>query len=319
MRERAFIEQNKEKWLFFENNIEDDLSSDELIRYYLDIKDDLSFAKTYYPKSKLCIYLNTLVSKGHLNIYDQKAKKKGSIFDLWTIHVPKILYEKRRFVYFSFAFFILFVCIGIISSIYDETFVRLILSDGYVDSTLENIKNGDPLAVYSSGSHWGSSLAITINNIKVGFYAYVLGVFGGVGTLWIMLKNGIMLGSFQYFFYRHNVFVESLSGIWIHGAMEIFAIVIEGSAGLILGASLLFPGTYSRFQSFKKGVSESIKILISTIPFTIAAGFLEGFVTRYYNEMPMPLAFTIIFITLGIITYYYLIFPILKHKQHAIT
>lgn len=319
MRERAFIEQNKEKWQYFENNIDTNLTTDELVHSYLDIKNDLSFAKTYYPKSRLTEYLNRLVVKGHLNIYDKKVVKKGSFFDLWTIHVPKILFEKRRYVYFSFAFFILFVCIGIVSSIYDETFVRMILGDSYVDSTLENIENGDPLAVYSSGSTWGSAIGITVNNIKVGIYSYVMGIFGGIGTLWVLLQNGIMLGSFQYFFLRHDVFIESVSGIWIHGAMEIFAIVIEGAAGLIMGASILFPGTYSRIESFKKGIKDSVKILISTFPFTIAAGFLEGFVTRSYNEMPMPVAFFIIFLTLSIISYYYLIYPIKQNKKHEIT
>ena len=324
MRERAFIEQNKEKWFKFEKEIEDIKDIDQIISLYTQIKNDLSYAQSYYPKSKLTVYLNELALNAHLRVYKVKKGKSKRFFDLWKYDVPKILFKNKQFVYLSFFFFITFVCIGIISSKYDETFVRMILSDDYVDSTIENINNEDPLAVYSSGSTWGSAIAITFNNIRVGIYSYVMGVFGGLGTLWVLLQNGVMLGSFQYFFYQNNVFVESLSGIWIHGAMEIFAIVIEGAAGLILGASILFPGTYSRLASFKRGISDSIKVLISTIPFTIAAGILEGYVTRYYNEMPMFMAFTIIFITLGIISYYYLIYPYkleqkIKQYNHAIT
>ncbi len=315
MRERAFIEQNKEKWFKFEKEIKDNTNIDEIVSLYTQIKNDLSYAQSYYPNSKLTIYLNDLALNAHVRVYKVKKSRKNVFFDFWKYDVPKILFKNRQYVYLSFFFFITFVCIGIISSKYDDTFVRMILHDNYVDSTIENINNGDPLAVYSSGSNWGSTIAITFNNIKVGFLSYVLGVFGGIGTLWVLLQNGIMLGSFQYFFYEQNVFVESLSGIWIHGAFEIFAIVIEGSAGLILGASLLFPGTYSRLNSFKRGISDSIKVLISTIPFTIAAGFLEGYVTRYYNEMPMFMAFIIIFVTLGIITYYYLIYPYQLEKK----
>lgn len=124
-----------------------------------------------------------------------------------------------------------------------------------------------------------------------------------------------MLGSFQYFFYDKNVFWESVRGIWIHGSMEIFAIVIEASAGLILGASILFPGTYARLESFKRGVKIGVKILISTIPFTIAAGFLEGFITRYSNVMPNELAVGIIVCTLSLISYYYLIYPFRVYKK----
>lgn len=309
MRERAFIEQNKEKWFKFEKEIKDINGIDKLIDAYTQIKTDLSYAQSYYPKSKLTEYLNELAMRAHFKIYNVKKERKKGLFDLWIYDVPKILFQKKRYVYFSFFFFIAFVCIGIISSIYDESFVRMVLSDNYVDSTIENINNGDPLAVYSGGSNWGSAIGITFNNLRVGIYSYVMGIFGGIGTLWVLFQNGIMLGSFQYFFYQQNVFVESLSGIWIHGAMEIFAIVIEGAAGLILGSSILFPGTYNRLTSLKKGIQDSLKVLISTIPFTISAGILEGYITRYYNEMPIFIAFTIIFITLAIIAYYYLIYP----------
>ena len=124
-----------------------------------------------------------------------------------------------------------------------------------------------------------------------------------------------MLGSFQYFFYEKGVFWESVRGIWIHGSMEIFAIVIEAAAGLILGASILFPATHSRYTSFKHGAKTGIKILISTFPFTFSAGFLEGFVTRYSNIMPYWLSVGIILITLGIISYYYLIYPFKVQKE----
>jgi uncharacterized membrane protein SpoIIM required for sporulation len=116
-------------------------------------------------------------------------------------------------------------------------------------------------------------------------------------------------------FQKHGVLWESVRGIWIHGAMEIFAIVIEGAAGLILGASILFPKTYSRVTSFKLGMKDGVKILISTFPFTICAGFLEGFVTRYSNIMPNWLSVGIILITLSAISFYYLVYPFILNKK----
>lgn len=124
-----------------------------------------------------------------------------------------------------------------------------------------------------------------------------------------------MLGSFQYFFYQEGVFWESVRGIWIHGSMEIFAMVIEAAAGFILGASILFPKTLSRMNSFKIGFKESFKIFISTIPFTFAAGFLEGYITRFSKEMPTFLSVAIILITLSAISFYYLVYPFIVHKK----
>ncbi len=311
MREVAFIKQNKEKWLNFEQAIFGKTlkNPDDLASLYVHLINDLSYAQTYYPKSKTILYLNNLAARAFQKIYKTKRQDTNRFVHFWKIEVPLIVYHYRRYVLYAFLLFGTFVAMGALSTANDDSFVRLILGDQYVNMTLENIEKGDPVAVYKSGSNWGGFIAITINNLYVGILSFIYGVFGGFGTAYIMLRNGIMLGSFQYFFYEQGVLWESVRGIWIHGAMEIFAIVIEGAAGLILGASILFPRTYSRLNSFKTGVKDGVKILISTFPFTFCAGFLEGFVTRYSNVMPNLLSVGIILVTLGIISYYYLVYP----------
>ncbi|WP_010177788.1 stage II sporulation protein M [Aquimarina agarilytica] len=317
MREVAFIKQNKEKWLQFEKaiaqkQIED---PDELSRLYLHLINDLAYSQTYYKKSKLVVYLNDLAVRVFQKIYQSRRIEKNMLLHFFKIEVPLLVYQNRRYLFYAFAFFILSVLIGVVSAANEDSFVRLILGDAYVNQTLQNIEKGDPVAIYKSGSNWGSFIGITFNNLKVGLTSFVYGITGGIGTGYILLQNGIMLGSFQYFFEQQGVLWKSAKGIWIHGAMEIFAIVIEGAAGFILGASILFPKTLSRFTSFKKGMRDSIKIVISTFPFTIAAGFLEGFVTRYSNVMPNFLALLIILGTLSLISFYYLIYPFKVHKK----
>jgi uncharacterized membrane protein SpoIIM required for sporulation len=317
MREVAFIKQNKEKWLDFEKAIFGKTlkNPDELASLYIHLVNDLSYAQTYYPKSKTILYLNNLAAKAFQKIYKTKREDTNRFVHFWKIEVPMIVYQYRRYVFYAFALFLSFIAIGALSAAYDDTFVRLILGDNYVNMTLENIEAGDPVAVYKSGSNWGSAFGITLNNLYVGMLSFIYGVFGGIGTGYVLLNNGIMLGAFQFFFYREGVFWESVRGIWIHGSMEIFAIVIEGAAGLILGASILFPKTYSRLTSFKIGMKDGVKILISTFPFTVLAGILEGYVTRYSNTMPNWLSVGIILITLSIISFYYLIYPHLVHKK----
>ncbi|PTM08179.1 MAG: hypothetical protein DA407_08665 [Bacteroidetes bacterium] len=317
MREVAFIKKNKEKWLDFEKAIFGKTlkNPDELASLYIHLVNDLSYAQTYYPKSKTILYLNNLAARAFQKIYKTKREDTNRFVHFWKIEVPMIVYQYRRYVLYAFLIFGAFTAIGALSAAYDDTFVRLILSDGYVNKTLENIEAGDPMAVYKSGSNWGGFIAITLNNLRVGLMSFIFGVFGGFGTGYVIMRNAIMVGAFQFFFYKEGVFWESVRGIWIHGAMEIFTIIIEGAAGLILGASILFPKTYSRMTSFKLGMKEGMKILISTFPFTFAAGFLEGFVTRYSNTMPNWLSVGIILITLSIISFYYLIYPYLLHKK----
>ncbi|MCH4552373.1 stage II sporulation protein M [Aestuariibaculum lutulentum] len=317
MREVSFIKQNKEKWLAFEKAIfnNDFKDADELASQYIHVINDLAYAQTYYPKSKVIVYLNQLAAKAFQKIYKTKREDSNRLVSFWKTEVPLICYQYRKFIYVAFIIFFAFTFIGAISAANDGEFVRSILGDDYVNMSIENIEAGDPVAVYKSGSNWGSFIGITINNLKVGIISFILGVFGGIGTIYILFKNCIMLGSFQYFFYEKDVFWESVRGIWIHGAMEIFAIIIEAAAGLILGASILFPNTYSRMTSFKQGAKTGVKILISTFPFTFSAGFLEGFITRYSNIMPHWLSVGIILTTLSIITYYYLIYPFKIQKQ----
>jgi uncharacterized membrane protein SpoIIM required for sporulation len=123
-----------------------------------------------------------------------------------------------------------------------------------------------------------------------------------------------MLGSFQYFFFEQGVGWESVRSIWIHGTIEISVIIIAGCAGMVLGNSILFPKTYTRLESFKRGMKNGLKIVVSTIPLFVIAGFLEGFVTRH-TEMPDWLAITIISCSLALIIFYYVYYPIKKHKE----
>lgn len=317
MREVAFIKQNKEKWLEFEQAIfgKAKKNPDDLASLYIHLVNDLSYARTYYPKSKTVVYLNHLASITYQKIYKTRREDTNRLVHFFKTEVPLIVYRHRRYVLYAFVFFAIFTAIGVISAANDETFPRLILGDDYVNMTLENIEKGNPVAVYKGGSNWGSAFGITFNNLKVGLTSFILGVFGGVGTIYALFQNCVMLGSFQYFFYEHDVFWASVRGIWIHGSMEIFAMVIEAAAGLIFGAGILFPKTYSRLESMKMNFKDGLKIVLSTIPFTIAAGMLEGFVTRYSPDMPMVLNIAIILGTLAAIAYYFLVYPFIVNRK----
>ena len=317
MREISFIKKNKSKWLEVEQSLNQKQSQnpDELADAYIQLINDLSYSQTYYPKSKTTEYLNFLVTQIYRKIYKTKRLEKNRLKSFFLEEIPYLIYQYRKQMIFAFALFFFFVALGAISAAYDDRFVRIILGDEYVNMTLENIKNGDPMAVYKKQGELNMFIGITINNIGVAMKSYVFGLSAGVLTFFMSMQNGIMLGSFQYFFYENGVFEQSLRGIWLHGAMEIFSIVIATMAGFILAGSILFPGTYSRFQSFVTGARQSLKILISTLPFFVMAGFVEGFVTRWSGTMPLWINVFIIVLTLALISFYYLVLPFIYHKK----
>lgn len=318
MREAAFVKQNKEKWIVFEKAIafSSKISPDELADQYIHLTNDLAYAQTYYPESKTLLYLNSLASQAHQKIYKNKKESKNRIVDFWKVEFPLFFHQHHKTLFYSFLIFAIATAIGVVSTLYDDSFVRLILGDSYVNETLNNIDKGDPTAIYKSGSEIGSFLGITINNIRVAFIAYALGVFTSVGTAYVLFSNGVMLGAFFTMFYNQGLLFEASKNVWLHGTIEISVIVVAGAAGLIMGNSILFPKTYSRKVSFVKGAKDGLKVVVSTIPFFIIAGFIEGFITRY-SQMPTTLALTIIFASLALILYYYIIYPIILNKKHG--
>jgi len=310
LKEVIFINKNLPKWRNYEGLIKSSskVKPDDLAEYYIEITDDLAFAQTYYPNSETTRYLNSIALKFHQLIYKNKREKKGVIKNFWKFDFPILIHKKRKYIIYSFIIFSIANLIGLVSSAEDTNFIRIILGDEYVNMTLENIRNNDPMAVYKNMNKVPMFLGITINNIKVSFFAFILGIFISVGTGWIIFSNGIMLGSFHYFMFEQGVLYKAVLAIWMHGTLEIFAIIVAGAAGLILGNSILFPETYSRLNSFKKGMADGLKIAIGLIPMFIIAGFIEGFITRYTNISNI---FRIIFISANVlfIIWYFFLYP----------
>ena len=319
MREAAFVKQNKDKWSTFESALANktNLDPNVLSDLYIEVTDHLSYAKTFYPKSNTEFYLNSLASQAHQKIYKTKRESKSRIITFWKTEFPLMFKNHHRELLIAFLVFLFFSFVGAYSAANEGDFVRSILGDAYVNMTLENIEKGDPMAVYKQMGEFNMFLGITINNIRVALMAFVYGIMLGVGTLMVMLHNGIMLGSFQYFFYEKGLLWESVRTIWIHGTIEISVIIIAGCAGLVLANGMLFPGTFTRLESFKRGVKNGLKIMVSTIPFFVVAGFLEGFVTRH-TEMPDWLAILIILGSLVLIIFYYIIYPYQINKRHRL-
>ena len=319
MREAAFVKIHKDRWQLFEDVLanKQQISPDKLSDLYIEITDDLSYAITFYPKSNTVKYLNSIASSAHQKIYKTKKEGKNRVLTFFKTEFPLEFYKYQKQLLIAFVVFAFFAIVGGFSASEDGDFVRLILGDSYVNMTLENIEKGDPMAVYKDAGETKMFIAITLNNIKVAMYAFLLGILFSVGTLYIMMQNGIMLGSFLYMFYDKGLLWESSRTIWIHGTIEISVIIIAGCAGLVLGNGLLFPKSYSRLDSFNRSIKAGLKIMVSTIPFFIVAGFLEGFVTRH-TEMPDWLALTIIITSLLLIIFYYVIYPIqlTKKTQH---
>jgi len=317
MQEAAFIKRNKPGWEEFEKLVKSDspINPDRLAELFIQVTDDLAFAQTQYPESRVTKYLNSLASSVHRAIYKNKREDRGRFVTFWKVEVPQAVWQARKQLSYALIIFLIACSIGGISALHDDTFARLVLSDQYVNMTLENIKGGNPTRVYSSGSEMNMFLMITLNNILVSFKVFIFGVFASLGTGLQLFYNGLMVGTFVAFFFQQHQLAQAFPVIMLHGTIELSSIVIAGGAGFVMGNSLLFPGTYSRLACFKMGAKRGMKIVVGLVPFFIIAGFIESFITRY-AFMHWSLKVLVIGLSALLIFFYFVIYPY-QLKQHG--
>ncbi len=317
MKEYQFISKNEKHWKKLEAFLDGGVSvtPDELAEYYSNIVNDLSYVKTFYPKSSIVNYLNKLSSGLHRRIYETKKEDKERFWTFWTEEIPLAIRESHRDLLMSLIIFLVAIAIGGISTYIDPDFPRIILGDYYVDMTLNNIENGDPMGVYRDDHKSGMFYQIGTNNLRVGFLSFIFGIIAPFLAAVILISNGVMVGAFQGMFIALNLGWISFSTIFIHGALELSAIVIVAGAGMAIGNSWWYPKTYSRSASLLKGAQRSFKILIAIIPVIIEAALIESFVTYQYQEMGSFLRGSVIFLSFAYIYYYFIFLPIRVEKR----
>jgi uncharacterized membrane protein SpoIIM required for sporulation len=311
VREGKFLKRNSERW---QSYLAETADPDEQADQFINIIDDLGFSKTYYPQSTTTKFLNGIAAKTYTAIYYNKKLKQNRILNFWLYEIPYLFGKYWKYYLFTFIVFSIIVALGVVSTIINPEFPAEFLGSGYVEMTEENIAKGDPFGVYKDMHPIPMFLYIMSNNVVVMLNAYIKGIFLGLGTLYALLTNGIMLGTFQTMFFTKGLGIESILVVWIHGALEINAIVLSGTGGLILGWSWLFPGTKSRLDAFKEGAKDSMKVMISLIPIIIMAAILESWVTRH-TEMSLVASLFIIITSLLLIIIYYVIWPIIIRKR----
>lgn len=311
MKEVTFIRKNIEKWKRTETVVDNAsvTNPDELADTYTDLTSDLAFSQTHYPNSRITIYLNNLASALHNALYRNKREKWSRIPVYWSREVPMNMFGARKELLTSLLIFLISIFIGVLSSIYDEGFVRLILGSSYVDTTLRNIAAGEPMGIYASADEVPMFLGITLNNVIVSFNIFISGIFTSLAVGFLLFRNGVMVGAFLTMFYQHGLLGEAFITIMQHGTLELWMVVVAGAAGITMGNGWLFPGTYPRIASFRHGAKRGVKIIIGAVPVFIIAGFIEGFLTRQ-THLPDVLRLGVILLSLMFIVFYYIYLPI---------
>jgi uncharacterized membrane protein SpoIIM required for sporulation len=277
--------------------------------------DDLSYAKTYYPTSRVTKYINGLASRIYLGIYQNRKEESNRLLRFWKFDVPLTVYKHRRILLFSFFVFFLFYTVGFFTARHDPSFVRDVFGNDYVDQTERNIEQGNPFGIYQQGDSFFMWIAIMINNIIVSFKYFGEGLLLGIFSLKELSQESMRVGTFNFLFFAKGYGTKFVLAVMIHGLLELTAIVMSCGAGAVMGTSYLFPGTRSRLDAFKDGVKDGVVIVVGLVPVLMLAAFYEGFVTRYYT-MPLVLNLLLLGSSMALIIFYFVLYPLkLKRRE----
>ena len=247
------------------------------VEIYRSLGRDLSIARRILPGSRVTRALEQRYAKLHAIIYRKPHNWRAALMTLFRDEIPAVVSELRTSILWVSLLFALSAGAGwwLISS-YPEL-IGLLAAENMINGVeagrlwTEGMLNVVPSSVVSVG--------ILANNIAVSLAAFVVGIFFGLGTFYLIALNGLMLGGIFAFTHQHGMAGELLKFVTAHGVVELSVICLAGAAGMMLGESLIRPTHGTRRESFQYATARTGRLLILCALLLIGCGFIEGYLS----------------------------------------
>jgi uncharacterized membrane protein SpoIIM required for sporulation len=250
-------------------------------REYRHVVSDLAIARRDFPEDQLTVWLNGLAARAHLRLYRAPPgswKRLGRFF--WTDFARRVRAARG---YIGVAALLLFApaVFGYLAALLDPT-----LRDALVPEQLRRLmENGRTWTDIEPALRGGMATVIFTNNIQVAFIGFAGGVLFGLGTVYVLVSNGLMLGSLLGAAQYYGVAPLLWAFISPHGYLELTCIVIAGAAGLMLGDALLRPGLLLRREALARAARRAVELVVGAAPVLVLAGLIEGFISP--SDLPV--------------------------------
>ena len=259
----------------------------ELALLYRQTASDLATIREDVSSQNLARYLNQLLGRAHNFIYMGRRSRPGGILTFYRETFPQVFHDTLPYTLVAAAIFFALAAAGMMMAITDPAFQRYLLGDSMM-ATIEkremwthSVVTIKPLA----------SSTIMTNNLSVSFTTFALGMTAGIGTVWMLALNGLLLGVVLGACWQAGMADQLLSFVAPHGVLELPAIFIAGGAGLLLAKGLLFPGLLPRRASLALEGGRAVRLVLGIIPMLIVAGTIEGFVSP--SNLPQRLKYAL--------------------------
>ncbi len=240
---------------------------------YRQIASDLSVLRQDPSGQVYARRLNQLLARAHNIIYTGKRNSGAGIVHFFVNTYPELFRKNLAFVVAAFAIFLAGGVAGALMTLHNPAFQLQVLGPEMVN-TIEHRQMWTHSVVAIKPV---ASSSIITNNLSVTFLTFAMGITAGIGTVYMVFFNGLLLGVVGTACWLNQMSLQLWSFVAPHGVLELPSIFIAGGAGLRIAQGLLFPGYLSRRDSVHAAGAEAIQLLIGTIPLLIVAGILEGF------------------------------------------
>lgn len=287
MHERDLLRRRRSDWERLSNLIQTarrkgltGLSPDDLAAIgplYRRAVSDLAFARSRLPGSQLVIYLNQLVARAHALIYGGAHMSWRGLLRFFTRTFPSTVREQARTILFIAALFAVAAIVGAWGwHVQDPRIVNM------MPPQLESVLHGEAASGQNLLDPHERPLVATMimtNNFRVSMLAFALGATFGVGTLWVIWYNGLLIGPLALIYHRQGLGILFWSLILPHGVLELSAIFFSAAAGWLIGRALLRPGELRRLEAARQVAPKALILLGGTVGLLTIAGVIEGFFT----------------------------------------
>lgn len=242
-------------------------------------------------------YINQLLVRAHNTIYSGRRASPWAMFSFFWDTYPATFRRNLNQCLLALLIFAVAGLVGAVLTYQNPDFKVKFLGPQMVETIdrhemwTHSIVGIKPLA----------SSAIMTNNMSVGFTTFALGITAGLGTVYMMAFNGLLIGVIGVACWLSGMSLQLWSFVAPHGVLELPAIFIAGGAGFRIAQGLLFPGVLPRRDSLAKAGGEAVQLLVGTIPILIVAGLVEAFISP--TGLAVSLKFSVaaaLFVLLGV-------------------
>lgn len=246
----------------------------ELASLYRSVCADLAAARSRQVPDDVLRFLNQLAERAHNELYGARAVAGVSWFRLVTVEFPRELRRQWRFFLLATLLFYGPFLIGGVGSFLDPRFATLVLPEANL-SQMEEMYSGE--LVRGGGQDAQMAGFYVWNNIGIAFRCFATGALAGLGTVFFLVYNGLVIGTVFGHLGASGLLSNLLAFTSGHSAWELTGIVVSGTAGLKLGWALVVTEGRTRVGSLRAAGPSLFKLIVGTIVLLAMAALIEGF------------------------------------------